>query len=133
MWLVTEYAQIYTSNAAGIAQGGSAPLINQSVIRRDLTIEIALIIATISLLSRKLNGFLISLIALVWVVVEYIGWYVSTRRGIVAAGFTQLPAGMPRAWNLAGATPWNVVVLVIAISLLLWEARVVTQVLRSRN
>lgn len=133
VWLITEYSQLASSINAGIAQGGSAPLISQSVIRRDLSIEIALIVAAIGMVSRKISGLLVSLIALVWVVIEYIGWYVWTKQAIVAAGLTELPSGIPQAWKLAGATPWNLVVLVVTVFLFLWEARLARETLGAPN
>lgn len=133
VWLVTEYGRLYSSISAGIAQGGSAPLISQSVIRRDLTIEMALIVAAVGVLSRKISGLLISMLALVWVFIEYLGWYVWTKQAIVGAGLTELPAGIPQAWKLAGATPWNLVVLVVAVFLFFWEARVARETFRAPN
>ncbi len=133
VWLVAEYGRLYSSINAGIAQGGSAPLLNHSVIRRDLTIEIALIVAAIGALSRKVGGLLFTLIALVWVFIEYIGWYIWTKQTIVAAGLTDLPSGVPQAWKLVGATPWNLVILVVAVFLFLWEVRVVRESFRANN
>ena len=131
VWLVNEYGRLYSSISAGIEQGGSAPLINQSVIRRDLTIELALIVAAFGALSRKISGRLISLLGLLGVIVEYIGWYIWTKQTIVAAGLTELPSGIPQPWNLAGARPWNLVVLVVVAFLFVWELMVATQTLRA--
>ena len=130
VWLIIGYSGLYHSIASSVAQGGSAPLLNQAAIRRDLMIELALLIAAVGLLCRNVTGLVLSLVALVWVIIEYVWWFIWTRRTIAAAGLAELPSGMPQAWNLAGATAWNLVVLVVAVCLFIWQARVIRETLR---
>ncbi len=130
VWLIIGYSGLYHSIASSVAQGGSAPLLNQAAIRRDLMIELALLIAAVGLFCRNVPGLMLSLVALVWVIIEYVWWFIWTRRTIAAAGLAELPSGMPQAWNLAGATAWNLVVLVVAVCLFIWQARVIRETLR---
>lgn len=129
-WLVIGYSALYHSIAISVAQGGS-PLIDQSMIRRDLMIELALVVAAVGGLARKVSGLLLSLVALIWVGVEYIWWFIWTKRTIAAAGLSELPAGLPQAGNLAGATSWNLVVLVVVVLLFIWEASMVRETFRA--
>ena len=65
-----------------------------------------------------MTGLLLSLVALVWVIIEYVWWFIRMKRTIAAAGLAELPSGIPHAWNLAGVTAWNLVVLLVAVCLL---------------
>lgn len=131
LWLIVAYSGLYHSITTSVAQGGSPPLIDQSTIRRDLMIELALVVTAVGVLSRNVIGLLFSFVALIWVGVEYIWWFVWTKRTIAAAGLDELPSGVPQVWNLGGATPWNLVVLVVAVFLFLWEARIARETLRA--
>jgi hypothetical protein len=131
VWLIIGYSGLYQSITSSVAQGGSAPLLNQAVIRRDLMIELALLIAAAGMLCRNVTGLMLSLVALIWVVIEYVWWFIWTKQTIAAAGLAELPSGIPHAWNLAGATAWNLVVLVVAVCLFIWQARVTRETLRA--
>ena len=132
-WVASKYSHLYQSIEAGIKNGGSAPLIDQSVVRRDWTIEGALLIATVSLLFRRVIGIVVSLTSLIWIGIEYMWWYIWTQRAIEAAGLTQLPFGVPQAGGFAGATKWNLAILAITAALVLWETRILIRCLSSRS
>lgn len=42
-----EYASLYHSTTASVMHGGSAPLLNRGAVRRDLMVELALIVAAV--------------------------------------------------------------------------------------
>lgn len=95
----------------------------------QLRITIALIVIVFSLFSRRVAGFLISILALSYIAAEYIWWYFDSLRWLKEIGvgdFSKLPAPheIQHAGNLYGATWWNLMVLVVAIILLTWEMKV---------
>ena len=129
LWVANYWGHILQSTRSSIAQGGTGALLDQSMIRMHLTIEGALIIAALGLLSHKVTGIVIAEMALLWVGIEYVGWFIWTRRTIEAAGLSEIPRYIPHAANLYGATGWNIAVLVIVAVLVVWELKTLTGVL----
>ena len=84
-------------------------------------IGLILLISVAGLLSRRVVGLFLSTLALAWVVLEYYEWYAWSMRLKSNAGIEHFPLLIPHAANLYGATPWNVMVLVLVIAVLLWE------------
>lgn len=128
LWVANYWGGILQSTRDSITQGGTGGLVDQSMIRMHLMIEAALIIAALGLLSRKITGIVISAMALIWVGIEYIGWFIWTQRTIEAAGLTAIPRFIPHAANLYGATGWNIAILVIVVALFVWEVKMLTGV-----
>lgn len=97
-------------------------------------IGVALLVIAAGLWCRNCTGFFISLLALTYVCGEYVWWYLDSLRWLREMGvdsFSQLPIPdeIPHAGNLRGATWWNVAVLVITFSLLVWEIRILAGIL----
>src|SRR4051812_15785490 len=73
-------------------EAGSAPLIDPTFTWMHLGIAASLLISAVCLWPRKAFAFLVSAAGLMWVLVEYVRWYIWTRRVIEAAGLEQWPA-----------------------------------------
>lgn len=129
LWVANYSGDLFQSRSASIAQGGTGWLIDQSVVRMYLIIEVALITAALGLLSRKVKGIVISALALMWVGIEYGGWFIWTLRTIEASGLKEIPSGIPHAGGFYGATGWNMAVLVIAAALFAWEIKTLIAIL----
>lgn len=94
-----------------------------------LKIEVALVLIVAGLWSRRILGFLISLLATMFVEYQYGLWYLDTQRWLremQVTDFSQLP--VPSEWpNFAGlyrATPWDFALLVFFTALFAWQVRV---------
>ena len=120
-WVVAKYTTL--------PAGGSAPFLSQTMMRRDWMIATALILAGLSLASKRGLGLVVSLVALMWVLVEYVRWYFWTKRIWEASNWTRIP--FPQTANLYGATAWNVVVQLIVAILVVWEAVMLVGLLKS--
>lgn len=129
LWIASYWGHILQLTRSSIAQGGTGVLVDQSMIRMHLTIEGALVIAALGLWSRKVTGIVIAEMALLWASIEYVGWFIWTRRTIEAAGLSGIPDSIPHAMNLYGSTGWNIAVLVIVTVLFVWELKTLTGVL----
>jgi hypothetical protein len=95
-----------------------------------LKIELALSIVAIVLRFRRVLGIFISVLATLFIGIQYAFWYLDTKRWLRELGvsdFSQLP--VPSEWpNFAGfyqGTPWDIVILVFTGLLLAWQARVI--------
>jgi hypothetical protein len=130
-WVVTTYVQLHEHLRAAIAAGGSSPLLSESMIRRDWMIAAALIIAALSLASKRGFGLMLSLIALLWVLFEYFRWYFWTQRLIETLGMPGIPPWIPQGAHLWGGTTWSVAVLIICAILVVWEMAILIRILRS--
>lgn len=92
-----------------------------------IRIALALLLAAVCLMRRRVVSLLISVVALIWVLMEYGGWYLwsaSIRRetGIVS------PPGL---LGLYGANVWHVAVMAIVLALVIWETKILFGSLRS--
>jgi hypothetical protein len=133
IWFLYYWGGLLQAKRNSIAQGGDGWLIDWSVVGMHLRIEVVLIIAALGLLSRKVSGLIISLIALIWIGIEYLNWYIWTQRTIEAADIIEIPRVIPGAGNLYGATGWNIAVLAIVSALFVWEAKTLIGILRSSH
>ena len=99
-----------------------------------ISITAGLIISAIGLWVRKAFSFLLSIIALVWICIIYIWWYLDTLHFIKnteATEYTKLhDPFFHRMGMLYGATPWDTLVLVVVVILFLWQARILIKILR---
>lgn len=100
-----------------------------------LGIAVGLIIATIGLWSRRAAGFLFSMLALLWVCIVYVWWYQGTQhflKNIEVTEYTRLHDPFFREMGmLRGASRWDILVLLVAMTLLLWQLRTLVAILRS--
>jgi hypothetical protein len=80
-----------------------------------IRIAIALILAAIALLSRRLVGLLASVASLSWALVEYARWITISREATLASSTSQIV-------GLFGIEWWSLLGLVFTIALLTWEA-----------
>ena len=96
-------------------------------------IAAALIIAALSLASKRGIGLLLSIIALMWVLFEYLRWYFSTKKLLETLEMTQIPPWVPQAAHLWGGTTWSVLVLIIAVILVVWEMAILVRILKSSH
>ncbi|HBB87925.1 MAG TPA: hypothetical protein DC047_09945 [Blastocatellia bacterium] len=92
-------------------------------------IEVALLVICLSLWSKKLLGFCISVVAATFIISQYGVWYLDTQRWLREMGvksFSKLP--VPGEWpHFAGfyrATPWDFFLLLFITALLIWQLRV---------
>jgi hypothetical protein len=119
-WFVNKYSQLHGD-------------LNQSIVRRDWMIAAALIIAALSLASKRGFGLMLSLIAFLWVLFEYLRWYFWTKKLLGNLDLTRFPPGVPHAAHLWGATGWNVLVLIIVSVLVIWEIVILVRILKSSH
>ena len=126
VWFVTKYVQISKAHIAGTTLD-----LDQSMVRRDLLIAAALIIAALSLASKRGFGLMLSLIALSWVLFEYIHWYLWTQRLMKTLGMPGIPSWIPQGAHLWGGTSWSVTVLIICVILVVWEMAMLVSILKS--
>lgn len=129
-WVVSIYIQRYEATAANVAAGGSPPFFNQSIIARDMMMTAALIVAGLSLASKRGLGLIVSLIALSWVFWEYVRWYFWTKRMLASLNLTRIRLEA-QDWYLYDATTWNLLVLLIVLILLIWEVVMLILILES--
>lgn len=108
-------------------------LVDQSMVGMHIMIELALLVAAVGLLLRSVKGLVISIIALSWIGIEYILWFIKTQSIIKGAGLKQIPSLIPHAGNLYGATRWNLVVLIIVAFLFAWEVLTLIIILNSSS
>jgi hypothetical protein len=120
VWFVTKYAQLHGD-------------LDQSMVRRDWMIAAALLIAALSLASKRGFGLMLSLVALLWVLFEYIHWYFWTQRLIETLGMPRIPPWVPQGLHLWGGTAWSVLVLLIAVILVVWELAILVRTLKSSH
>lgn len=98
-------------------------------------IAVGLIVATIGLWSRRATGFLFSILALVWVCMVYAWWYRGTLhflKNIEVTEYTKLHDPFFKEMGiLRGASRWDVLILLMAVTLLLWQLKTLLRILRS--
>ena len=119
-WFVNKYSQLHGD-------------LNQSIVRRDFMIAAALILAALSLASKRGFGLMLSLIALLWVLFEFIRWYFWTKKLLENLELTRIPPGVPQAAHLFGADTWNVLVLIIVTILVIWEIVILVRIIGSSH
>jgi hypothetical protein len=98
---------------------------------RSIRIALALVIAAVTLSFLKAKGILASLLSLSWVCAEYWLWQVESQQILINAGILRFPVETPHAFNLYGATDWNVIVFLVSGVLLIWEMKILSSALIS--
>jgi hypothetical protein len=96
-----------------------------------IRISVALVISAASLWFRNAIGLCVSALSLLWVGIEYIGWYNWSWHIKEGAGIKEFPSITPHIANLYGATGWNMVVLLIAVALFVWEVKTFASIVAS--
>ena len=96
---------------------------DSSILMMHIRIGVALLLSIVGLSSRRVIGLFLSVLALAWVGLEYLAWFLWSFRIKSNAGIDSLPSSAPHALNLYGATTWNAVVLALVIAVLVWEIR----------
>jgi hypothetical protein len=104
-------------------QAGGEALFDPRYAQMHLRIAVALLLSAVCLWSRGAWFFYVSLACAIWVVVEYAGWYVWSRRILSYAEIPTWPPGTKHALGLGDATGLNVVVLLLTLVLLLWQTK----------
>jgi hypothetical protein len=95
---------------------------------------LGLCLATLGLWFRRTASFLLSSIALIWVVIVYILWYRGTLSVMGVAEvqkFSQLPNQPQYLFPLIEATWWDIVVLCVTLLVLLWQAVILVRIPKS--
>lgn len=104
-----------------------------SVFMMHTRIGLALFLSVAGLWSRRVIGLFLSLLALVWAGLEYIAWFLWSIRIKSNADIETFPSSVAHASNLYGATPWNVVVLVLVLAVLVWEIGQLIRIAKARR
>jgi hypothetical protein len=101
-----------------------------------LKIELALLVITVALRFRRVAAFCVSVLATIYIEVQYGLWYLDTKRWlreVRVSDFSQLPipSESPNFAGLYQATPWDFILLVFATALFVWQVRVVIPLITS--
>lgn len=102
-----------------------------SVFMMHIRIGIALLLSVLGFLSRRMVGLLMAMLALVWVGLEYVAWFVWSMRIRSNAEIETFPSSAGNALNLYGASVSNLVVLALVIAVLLWGTVRLLKVVRT--
>jgi hypothetical protein len=86
---------------------------------------IALMTGVILLCSRRIIGLCFSALALLWVLLEYLSWYVWSQKLLEITERENFPEGMQHALGMSGATRWNAALLAIVGALFVWELKTI--------
>lgn len=90
-----------------------------------------LIFLAIIFLIRKGNHIVVSMIAFIYIIIEFLFWHLSTRRLKASTGVEYLSPNTPLENTFNGANWWHVCILVLSISLLIGEIIIYVRHLRS--
>lgn len=102
-----------------------------NIIRINITI--ALISSAIGLWSRKVAGFFLSTLSLLWIVIIYIWWYFDSLtflRNAEVSDYSKLPDVQHTAM-FRGAYWWDIIILAAIITLLAWQIKTLISILKS--
>lgn len=89
-----------------------------------ILISLGLIVSAAGVWTRSKKGSAVSLIALLFALLSYSGWYLSTRsimRKSDVETFGQLPNQTQSLLTLIDATWWDVIALAIVLLMILWH------------
>lgn len=92
-----------------------------------------MILVAIGLFVKKFHDSVIASLATLYILFEYLFWLGETRQGVANAGveYTFPNTLLNNIFN--GANWWHVFILVLSISLLIWEIIIYVRYLRSRR
>lgn len=97
-----------------------------------VVIATTLVVGAVGLWSRRVGGFFLCAFALLWVQIVYVWWYFNSLaflRNSEVSSFSELPE-IQHVLGLQGAAWWDLVVLVVTITLLLWQAKTLIATIR---
>lgn len=94
-----------------------------------LRIAVALVVNLVCIYRFRPKGFLVSALALLWVVIEFILWFESSLRLKEALDIGHLPE--PSILGFYNAVWWDLVVLCSTMMLLAWAIKTLVLILRS--
>jgi hypothetical protein len=101
-----------------------------------LKIELAFLVIAISLRFRSVVGFCISLLATAAIEIQYLLWYLDTKRWLremQVSDFSQLP--IPGEWQhflgIYRANAWDFALFAFTTGLFIWQVRVVIALIAS--
>jgi hypothetical protein len=105
------------------------------VILLRIGITAGLLVCAAGLALRRLSGVIASMLGIIWLVLVYAWWHresVAFLRNLEVADYSSLP-GLSHAAGLRGATWWDLLVLVIAVILFIWQAIALLRALKSSD
>lgn len=102
---------------------GAEFFVNTAYLTMHLRIAFALLISAICLWFRRVIAFYVSGLALAGTIYEYVGWYLTSRSTLENAGLEHWPIEYPHAFNIGGATNWNIAILLLTIVLFVWHIK----------
>lgn len=92
----------------------------------QIGIVISFVISAVGIRVRNAIGFFISMLALSAVCMAYVWWYdnsMSFMRALDISDYSQLVPNYKHAWMLRDARWWDVVVLLLSLTLLGWQIK----------
>ncbi|MEW6129332.1 MAG: hypothetical protein AB1757_19990 [Acidobacteriota bacterium] len=92
-----------------------------------------LILLSIAFTFRKMNHVILSILALVFILIEYLFWVLQTRILITDLGVQYIYPNTSLNNIFYGANWWHVGILLLSISLLIWEVIYYVRDLRHRR
>lgn len=98
-----------------------------------MVVTLSLVLSAIGLWSRRLLGFLFSLISLAWIGETYREWYTATLYNMQIFGareFFQLQGQQQYLLPLDHAAWWDIVVLGFALIVFIWQAVMLKRILK---
>lgn len=98
-----------------------------------MVVTLSLVLSAIGLWSRRLLGFLFSLISLAWIGETYREWYTATLYNMQIFGareFFQLQDQQQYLLPLDHAGWWDIVVLGVALIVFIWQAVMLKRILK---
>ena len=128
--LIWELYGLFHEYNKAIAAGAEVNL-SMSLPWMFIRINLALILSAVGLYFRHVKGLLISMLALIWVGIEYLSWHIWSLRIKAMAGIGDFQSTTPYADNLYGATRWNIAVLVVVAAFFVWEVKIFVNLVQS--
>ncbi len=95
---------------------------NLTHILRQIYIDIGLIISFVVLYFHRMNGLFLSILALIYIQFEYLRWYIYSQKLKEQAGIFQFSE--PVIANLYGANSWHICILVLVVTMFVWETKI---------
>jgi hypothetical protein len=103
------------------------------MIRLRIATSLGLFVCVAGLAFRRSYGFLASMLGIIWLVLVY-GWWqsksVAFLKNLEVPDYSALP-DVSHAAGLRGGSLWDLLVLVIATIIFIWQAVAIVRVLRS--
>jgi len=132
---------VYSAYSLGFAHGGAFVISHDYTISGDNTFmtrlriatSIGLLVCGAGLAFRNLFGVVASMLGIIWLGFIYGWWYYKSLaflRNLEVPDFSSLPE-ISHAAGLWGAIWWDLVALIVAAVLLLWQLAILIRVVRA--